>query len=353
MPARTSGPARRPTLKMVAERAGVSTATASYVLAGRVGGGPGASATTVSRVRTAAREIGYRPNQAARTVRTGRSDLVLLSLTMLADPWSQAVSEAVSAAAGPVGLRSLILADGNWADLLDGQPFDVAFVDSVRPSDGDRLRWLAGRGLRLIVFSDDLEPDGFDVINSPPLPGCELAVGHLLERHTRIGCLVGSGPDGTMTSRAQPYLRLAAEAGLDQRAGFVQQFGYNTASAYEAALRLLDRPDRPTAVYATTDFAAIAAINAAQRLGLSVPGDLAVVGAGNTIESERVQPSLTSAGPVDFFNRLADLVVGVAQQPQRHPPARHDFDWILHRRDSTGPHHDQLTATTEQEAQTT
>lgn len=325
---------RRPTMKDVAEHAGVSVATVSYVLSGRTGGGPGVRPETVDAVTRAARTIGYTANQAARTVRTGRSNLALLSLTMLADPWCQSVSAAVNLAAARAGLRALVLADGDWADLLAGYPVDVAFIDGAGPEDRDRLRALARRGLRLVVFSDDLDPDGFDVIRSPALPGCALAVEHLLQRHTRIGCLA-SGSERRPTRRLEPYRRGLDSAGVAVLPGDVAYFDQDPSSAFGAALRLLDRPDRPTAVYATTDFAAIAAVNAAHQLGLTVPHDVAIIGAGNADECERTSPTLTSVGPVDFFTGLGDLLVRIAQDPAAHEPRRHDHPWTLHPRGST------------------
>ncbi len=126
-----------------------------------------------------------------------------------------------------------------------------------------------------------------------------------------------------------------AEAGTAARDGDVQFFTADASSAFGAALRLLDRPDRPTAVYATTDFAAIAAVNAAHRLGLSVPDDVAVVGAGNADDCERLRPTLTSVGPTGFFTGLADLMVRIAKDPAGNEPRRHDYPWTLHQREST------------------
>ena len=109
--------ARRPTLRMVAELAGVSTATVSYVFSGRAGtGGSGVAEATAARVIAAAEELNYRPNTAARAIRTGRSGMVQLSLHMLSDPWSLAVADAVNAEANKHGLTTLILADGDWHD---------------------------------------------------------------------------------------------------------------------------------------------------------------------------------------------------------------------------------------------
>lgn len=321
-------------MKMVAERAGVSVATVSFVLSGRSSGRVAASAATAERVHSVADELGYRLNQAARAVRTGRSGLVLLSLTQLSDPWCQSVSQAVSSAATGQHLQPLILADGDWGDVLDGQPVDAAFLDAGTEGDLPRIRGLVDRGLNLIVFSDDLEPDGFDVIRSPQRPGCELAMEHLSAGHRRIGCLAGADPLQPGWRREHAYLQAMQAAGLEIGSADLQRYTGDQVGVYEAALRLLDRDDRPTAVFASSDFAAITAINVALRLGLSVPDDLAVVGIGNTEEGALMHPSLTSAGPTDFFASLAELIITVAQRPIDHQPQRHDFPWSVHVRES-------------------
>lgn len=326
----------RTTLRMVAELAGVSTATVSYVLSGRTGGRTGVSEATMDRVRRAAQELNYHPNQAARAIRTGKTNLVLLSLTMLSDPWSQEVSTAVSAAVTPAGLTALILADGDWATAITRQPSDVAFIDNVR-TDQDRaeLHRLARSGYRLVVFDDDLEPDGYDVIRSNPTEGCRLAVRHLLESHERIGCL--TTPRGLQLEhrRYAVYLEELEAAGVPFREEYVETIDLDPTSAYSAAVRLLSRPDRPTAIYAISDFAAISAVQAALRLRLRVPEDVAIIGVGNTLDGERMEPSLSSVGPTNFFPRVAEIL---RERATGEPPGSgtlYDFSWSLFARETT------------------
>lgn len=323
---------RRPTMKMVAERAGVSVATVSFVLSGRPSGRIAASESTAARVRATAAALGYRPNQAARAIRTGRSGLVLLSLTQLSDPWSQSLSAAVNEAAAGLRLQPLILADGDWGEVLDGQPVDAAFVDGAETEDLARIRSLVDRGLKLIVFSDTLEPDGFDVIRSAQRPGCELAIDHLVQRHTRIGCLAGSNPNRPGWHREYAYVQGLAKAGIEQRPGDLQRYTRDQVGAYEAALRMLDRVDRPTAIFASSDFAAIAAVNVAVRLGISIPDELEIIGVGNTAEGAQMHPSLSSVGPADLFGRVADLIIEVAQADGGRLTSRWDFPWQLYLR---------------------
>lgn len=328
---------RRPTLRMVAERAGVSTATVSYVFSGRSGSasGAGVAEATAAKVLAAAEELNYRPNSAARAIRTGRTGMVQLSLHMLSDPWSLAVADAVNVEANRHGLTTLILADGDWHAALDRVESDVAYLDGIG-LDADavgKLGDLVRRGQRLVVFTEQpLDPDGFDVVRSDAIPGCEIAMDHLLERHTRIGALTAEGAvrlAPTQVTRYTPYLERMAAAGLDVDPAWTATYGDSQSSAFEAAVGLLSREDRPEAIYATTDFAAIAAINAAHMLGLRVPHDVAVIGIGNTPDAQLVAPTLTTVGPTDFFARQARIITDRALAPDDSAPRVHEFPWSL------------------------
>ncbi|MFF1828043.1 LacI family DNA-binding transcriptional regulator [Paenarthrobacter sp. NPDC058040] len=333
----------RPTIRMVAELAGVSTATVSYVMSGRRGdGGPGVSDPTAEKVKAAAERLGYRPNQAARAIRTGRTNTVILSLTMLSDPWSLSVIEAVQRAAEPLGITPMILGDADWVKVLGTHSADAVFVDAVREDQAASLRKLAGHGTTLVVFNEKLEPEGFDVIRSIAEPGCRMAVEHLLHGHRRIACLTPATAAGTSGgSRYRAYSEALAAAGIEEREDYVGLFDGTTSGAFAATTRLLGLPDRPTAIYATTDFAAVSAINAAQRLGLAVGQDVDIIGVGNTVEGERMSPSLSTVGPVDFFDKLARLLLQRATGAVDTPTVL-DFPWHLFVRESA-PHRSAAT----------
>jgi DNA-binding LacI/PurR family transcriptional regulator len=323
----------RPTLRMVAKEAGVSVATVSYVLSGRHRSHT-IKDSTADRVREAATRLGYRRNDAARAIRTGKSDLVLLSLSVLADPWSQAVAATVSAAVTPLGKTALIIADGDWRTVLSTRTPDVIFIDSVGsdPSDVAELEAFAAQGVQIVAFSETLEPRGFDVIRSGAEPRCHLAVEHLLEHHDRVGALT-SRTEGF--ARFDAYVNTLRAARKPIRDDDIEIFERHPEGAYRAAMALLSKPDRPTALYCTTDFAAIAAVRAAHRLRLDVPRDLAVVGVGNTPEGEHLDPSLSTVGPVGFNEALARIVVGRLTDREGAPGKVFDFPWQLIVRDSS------------------
>lgn len=324
----------RPTMRMVADAAGVSAATVSYVLSGRAssrsGSASGISEATAARIRDAARSLNYQPNPAARSMRTGKSNVVLLSLTMLSDPWAQAMCSATSAEVAKDGRTAMILADGDWAQVLRKQAPDVAFIDAADESDLPTLKALASAGINLVVMSDTLQPDGFDVVRSPAVPGCRKAMEHLLESHADIACLAtNASRNATGPSRYSVYLEAMEGAGLEVRQERVGFTDLHPAAAYDAALRLLSGPTRPTALYAVTDFVALSAINAAHQLRISVPGDLAIIGAGNTPDGELAHPSLSTVGPADAYGEIARLLRSRAAEKQRSADREITLDWEL------------------------
>lgn len=315
---------KAPTVRTVAVEAGVSTATVSNVLAGRE---DRVSPATRDKVLAVVERLGYRPNPAARTVRTGRTQLALLSLGSLADPWTRDLTAAVTERLRPHGLHTLVLPSAEWPDVLDQQGADVVFIDDVTPDQVPALERLAARSVPTVVLSETLAPSGYDVVSSPHLPGCRLAVRHLLAGHTRIGCLAGT-QHGRRGLRHGVWVDELTTAGVEVRDEWVADFEIDPHSAFRAALQLLDRADRPSAIFATTDLAGIAAIRAAQYLRLEVGTEIAVIGAGNTSEGAHTEPSLSSVGPIDYLGRLAEIVEHRLLNPSGDHH-RHELVWEL------------------------
>ncbi len=325
----------RPTIRLVAAEAGVSTATVSYVLSGRTNSnGSGVSPATAAKVHAAATLLGYKPNQAARTMRTGKTNLMMLSLTMLSDPWALALSKSVSDAVAAEDITPMILADTDWRKAIGRQNADVVFIDAAEDPDDAKILAEMATSNKLVVFSETLEPNGFDVVRSIAGPACGAAMDHLTACHTRIGALAPATSMQTGNPvRYGAYLDGLKRAGLDFRADYVATYDRDEVSAFQAAMALLALPQRPTAIFASTDFAAIAAIHAAAQMRLRVPEDVAVVGIGNTVQGEVMTPSLSTAGPVDFFDTLAKFLVKRAQNPGMAPQVL-DFPWRLFLRSS-------------------
>ena len=158
----------KPTIRDVAAAAGVSLTTVSYVLSGRPGGNTRISQPTRDRVRAAAHKLGYVPNRAARGMRRGRTEVVAVAITDLDDDGDRALAAAAATILPPHGYQPVILVGETWRQFMLSGGADGVILGSV-PSertavDLETMAELVERGVALLVFSDTLQPHGFDVL---------------------------------------------------------------------------------------------------------------------------------------------------------------------------------------------
>ncbi|MBM7789406.1 LacI family DNA-binding transcriptional regulator [Tenggerimyces flavus] len=309
----------RPTSRDVAALAGVSVATVSYVLTGRA---TKVGAETRQRVLEAARQLDYAPNQSARSLRRRKTERICLVVGSIGVPAYDQLARELHDKADEEGHGVLTIVVNNaqraaqTIELLHQRIADGAVIASSVPFlDGDALRALARSGLPLVVMSNELEPEGFDVVRAPERPACTEAVDHLFAIGRKRVAYVGhhrevSGDSGN-------HERLAAYEDSIQRHGakrIVVDGADDRVVAYRAVENLLRQKDKPDAIFAASDRAAISAIWAARDAGLAVPTDLAVVGVGNLEDGLITKPPLSTVGPpqLDFsattsmlFERLA------------------------------------------------
>lgn len=155
-----------PTIRDVAERAGVSLTTVSYVLSGRSGGTTRISQATQERVLAAVGDLGYVPNQAARGMRRGRTDLVAIAVGDLEWPPDRALATAAASILPRHGYQPVILLGQSWRQFMlsggaDGVILGVA--PHAAAEDGT-ITELARRGVAQVVISGTMHPAGFDVL---------------------------------------------------------------------------------------------------------------------------------------------------------------------------------------------
>ncbi|MFF5308230.1 LacI family DNA-binding transcriptional regulator [Streptomyces massasporeus] len=273
---------RAPTIRDVAERAGVSKSLVSLVLRGSDQVRP----EKRDAVLRAARELGYRPNAAARSLSEQRTRTIGVLLNDLRNPWFVDLLDGLNSLLHASGLR-MLLADARLnrrtgqdpADPLLDLRVDGLVVVGTLP-DPAALGQVAERIPVVLAGSREPAPPGVDVVAGDDERGALLVAEHLIGLgHRRIAHIAGYGAVGELRRRSfEAAMRrhgLADEA-LVEPSDMTEEGGYRT------TVRLLSRPDRPTAVFAVNDIAAIGVLSAAEELGLRVPRDLSVVGYDNT-----------------------------------------------------------------------
>lgn len=315
-------PAAAPTSRDVARRAGVSQATVSLVMGGKWRGR--VSPPRAEAVRAAARELGYRPNLAARSLRLGRTRTAMLVVPALTSDFFARVYAGAAPVAAENGF-GLVLYPSPEGVGRATDPFDPArgALDGVIASSmaPDALAALRGGGLPLVMLDSDPQGGAVTTVNPDIAEGMRLVAGHLLNLgHRRIGHLAAAVDSWTFRARAHALREaLAAGGGTVVR---TERSGLGVADGVEAAARMLAGPDRPTALVCDDDLLAAGACKAARRLGVRVPQDLSVTGFDDLALATAVEPELTTvrlpAEAVGEAGMRALLAVLAGQSPGPH-----------------------------------
>jgi DNA-binding LacI/PurR family transcriptional regulator len=272
----------------VARRAGVSQSTVSLVLSGKSAGR--ISARTDAAVRQAAEELGYRPNVAARTLRTGTARTVGLVVTDVTHPFFGPVLRGAQAAAWRAGYAVTLVDVANDPDrergafeALRAGPADGYMFFTIDPPERSGEH----------VVAIEVSPPGMQFVRFDTERGTDLAVRHLLDLgHERIGHLGSELDAETFRLRREHVLATLAEAGLEP-CGY-ERAAFRFDDAHRAALALLGGTVRPTGVYADDDLLAGGVYLAARDLGLRIPEDVSVVGFDDLPFAQVFAPPLTT-----------------------------------------------------------
>ena len=264
----------------VARRAGVSQSAVSRVFTP----GASASAATAEKVRRAADELGYRPNVLARSLITGKSRIIGLVVAYLDNMFYPDVVEKLSNALQAEGYHVMMFMAQQTAgkidrivdEILDYQ-VDGIVTASVALSSDLAARCQAA-GVPVVLFNRSQDDARLSAVTSQNRDGArELARFLIAGGHRRIAYVAGWEGAATQRDREQGFLEGLAEAGLTLHARAVGNFRFD--EAQEAARTLFSRPDRPDAVFVANDHMAIAVMDVLRfELGLSVPGEVSVVG---------------------------------------------------------------------------
>jgi LacI family xylobiose transport system transcriptional regulator len=284
----------RVTLAQVAETAGVSVSTVSKVLNGR----QDVSAPTRLKVERLLEVHGYR-----RTTRSApEAPLIEIVFHELDAIWAMELILGVEAVAKEGGASVVLTESGTrhspgaeWIEgVLRRRPVGVILVFSSLPQEFKQQ--LRSRSLPFVIIdpAGDPEPD-VPSVGSANWSGGLAATRHLIEYgHRRIGII--TGPEDMMCSlaRLDGYRSAMTTAGLDIDPDLIAFGDFHVEGGYDHALRMLRRPDRPTAVFAGSDLQAIGVMEAAAACGLRIPEDVSVVGYDDVAVAQWSRPALTT-----------------------------------------------------------
>ncbi|WP_345801451.1 LacI family DNA-binding transcriptional regulator [Microbacterium sp. AZCO] len=312
---------RRPTITDVAEAAGVSVSTVSKAVNGRYG----VASETVDHVLAVVAEMGYESSLIASSMRS-RTTGVIGVLVADFEPFSAEILKGVGQAlrdsaydllaySGTHGTaegwerRSLSRLSGT---LIDGAIMVTPTVVNV------------GTEVPLVAIDPHTGPADLPTVEADSFGGALQATRHLIDLgHSRIGFIAGRPDLRSSIARDAGYRRALADAGIAVDPHLVGSGSYRQDAVRVAALEMLERSDRPTAIFAANDISAIEIVKVAGELGLDIPNDLSVIGFDDVPEASKATPALSTVRqPMQTLGAEAARLLLALMQGET-PPATH------------------------------
>jgi LacI family transcriptional regulator len=305
------------TLKDVAQIAGVSTATVSYVLTGK----KHVSSEIENRIHAAVRQTGYQPNRAARALRTGRTHSLGLIVPDIANPFFPALAQAIEERARREGY-ALVLIDATYNPEAELQ--GLAFLEQ---HSVDGLIWvpssetLPRRDLPFPAVILDHPTPGFSTICADDQGGGRMQARHAIQlKHERVALLSGPQRLASARERRRGFIEGAQGAltlVLDLHAPFTLKL------PREVEQELIARRGEYSFLACGNDNQAVAAMRLFRNAGISVPSDVSVIGFDNNMLAEIVDPGLTTIEQP--IREIGSLAVEMALEAVRGKTASEDL----------------------------
>jgi len=288
------------TMKDVAKRAGVSQATVSYVINNSAG--QNIPLETRERVLSAARQLGYRPNSAARNMRTQRSSFIgFITDEIATTPFAGAIIKGAQDAARSHGCILLLVNTEGAPDIenaaietmLEHRVAGIAYATMYHRSIVPPANLGEVPAVLLDCFSEDRS---IASVVPDEVGGGRTATEILLNRgHRRIGFINDIDPIPATFGRLRGYQEALAAHCVAFDPNLVTVRQSHSHGGYDGTLALLQQPDRPTALFCFNDRVAMGAYDALRKHALSIPDDMAVIGFDNQeIIAAALHPGLST-----------------------------------------------------------
>ena len=333
--------AKRVTHKDVAERAGVSVATVSYVL--NNGPRPVATETRV-KVEAAIAALGYYPNELARSLRLQQSSTIGIIIPNITNPVFAEIAHSIESVCTQEGFLVLLCnserqpeREARFIQMLRAKQVDGVVITP----HADPLRLIAPlqqARIPVVVLEHDLP--GIHCIALDELMGGRMATQHLIELgHRRIALIRRQATSALSMQRFTGYCQALTAADLPFDPRLVIECGFGQAAAAQAMQQLLALPQPPTAVFTHNDVLAIGARHAIYSAGLAVPEDISVVGYDDISSAAYLIPPLTTVrSPKAEMGVLAGrTLLQLIKDKEALPPATVTLPVELMVRASTAP----------------
>ena len=307
------------TIYDVAEKAGVSISTVSKVL-----NNTGSIAEkTRQKVRETMRELNYQPSVVASVKK--RIQTIGLLIPSIANPFMAEVARSIEDHVKKFGFSLLVCSTDNHLDneleyiSILKQKYVDGIILATGLNDYKAIKELINAEIPVALLSRDIPSLAVDTVLVDDFLGGYEAVQYLISLgHRKIAIITENINWSVVRARVQGYRQALEEAGLEYDENLVLLDNTTLDAGKQATRKLLDLPEPPTAIFASTEFLAIGAVKSARELGIHVPKDLSIVGFDDTILATVCDPPLTTiAQPIqEMGKKVVELLVEEIEGPK-------------------------------------
>jgi len=297
------------TIRDIAKRADVSVSTVSRVLRGR----ETVAEELRQRVLATADEMGYSPNRAAQSLRSGRTNLVGLVIPDITTPFFAEIARSAGRTLGEAGFSVLLCdADENpdserrHVEVLEERRIDGLLITPSSDKRAGCYEETAARGIP-VVLVDRLASRTLDSVRTDNIAGTFQLVTYFISRgYDRFGVVTGRRDSLSTRERMQGFRSACRALNVPEDNVILEDGMMTVGGGYEATKRLMQRQPSPRAIFAATSLMGVGSLRALKELGYEIPRDVALAMFDDTSLADLVDPPITVISqPIDLIGQTA------------------------------------------------
>ncbi|MFH1524920.1 MAG: LacI family DNA-binding transcriptional regulator [Chloroflexota bacterium] len=292
------------TMRDVARAANVSQSTVSRILSPS----PSASKVLISeetkeKVLAVVMDLGYHPNQYARSLRGKKNHMIGMLIADIDNPFYHPMVRAVQDVASQYHYSVMIANSDHlrekevlFCESILRRPVDGAIIIPYHLNDNDLQNLIARTGMAISAVGNHIQHPDVDITYADDTKASYEAIRWLIEQrgHQRIAMICASREFPVIIRRHGAFCKAMADAGLPVPAEYIIEGDWSVESGRRAIKSLLELPEPPTAVFAASDTIAIGALEAAEEMNFLVPKDIAIIGFDDIPAASWVRPRLST-----------------------------------------------------------
>lgn len=288
------------TIYSIAEKIGVSASTVSRALSGK----GYCDERTKERILKAAKELNYAPDYAAKSLRTKKTEKILLAIPDVCNPFYFDMINGINNVLEQYGYLLLLFYTKHSIkeELRAIQNLKERYADGLIMVSFNfcekNIKAINSLNSPVVILNKYVSPDEedhFDYVYVDTYTGTKQAAEHLIKQGMEsIAYVGGDMKEQTGLERYHGFRDAMLDAGLKVDEKYIFESNYSESSGYACGQKLVKLDPLPMAVVTVNDLTALGVMKACEEANLSIPGDIAIVGMDNTDIASRIQPKLSS-----------------------------------------------------------